>query len=83
MNKKIISFFTSVIIALCNVSVCMAEDSENIVYDTNQQLKKFSSSYATTKISSKINSRLLRVFFLLFFLAIGSPFLTFLHKFHR
>ncbi len=54
MNKKIISLFTFAMIAFSNLSVCMAEDDGNIIFDTKQELSSFVSSYAQTRIDGDV-----------------------------
>lgn len=55
VNKKVTSLLISAMIALCNVSVCMAEESEGIIFDTQQQLKGF----APTNMSTRLNGDIL------------------------
>jgi len=54
MNKKIISLLISAMIALCNVSVCMAEDGEKIVFDTSEQLSEFVPTNMATRLNGDI-----------------------------
>lgn len=54
MNKKIISLLISAMIALCNISVCMAEDNESIVFDTAQQLSEFVPTNMVTRLNGDI-----------------------------
>ena len=54
MNKKIISLFVSAIMALSNAAVCMADDSEKIVFDTAHELCAFMPTYASASVSGDV-----------------------------
>jgi len=54
MNKKIISLFISAMIALCNISICVAEGNENILFDTAQQLSDFVPTNTDTRLNGDV-----------------------------